>query len=1060
MVGLWGCACFFSKVQAQSSGQGAPVAVVTPDFLLRVWDTDAGLPHGTVTSIAQTPEGYLWVGTANGGLVRFDGERFVNFDPVKFPALKSLQVKKLLVDKQGTLWISMVDGNVLSYRAGKFHTEFQDMRIPPSGLADVVKSEKDEVVLISDSGVMSRGLRVGEMYQWETISAEDAMPTSGVAVDAEGGIWYRTKKHSLGRLSGRDFSKMPAPTPPLGAHINTLLADGKGQIWLGTERGLAVWNGTIFSEIKLPEEITDQGVLQLAASVDGGLWVRTRGQFLKYLAGKWTAIGSWESPLVSKLREIGMFPERGGGLWVSSYGQGLWHIAKAGRVVKVTEKDGLPNHWFECWYQDREGNVWVGLTGSGLVRIRPQLFHPVWPSDKARYQAPSSICEDAGGTMWFGTTGKAVLSWKAGKLAAITPPATAVRGIEFVVWPHDAGGLWVGSQHVGLLNFAGQKFEAPFPSSEIGDVAHVLYTDRAGALWIGNGYGLFRWSGGLLKKFNLEENFTAAFVLAITEDQAGDIWIGTALGELRRYRNGRFETFRPLDSPTDEAAVATAAAHPVGKRWTGVLYGGERFWALHADSAGVIWVGTLGGGLLRFEKGHFTRFTLRDGLPSEHVSQILEDDQGELWLGTRKGIVRVSKSELSAGRPNFITYGKADGLPALECSEGNQPACWRSRDGRLWFSTAKGVAWVDPKRVPHNPLIPTVILEGMMVDGQEMISEGVIPNVLSVPAGHHHVEFNFTALSFTSPEGMQFKWRLTGLEQEWKTGENVRKVTYPFVPAGDYQFQVQACNNDGVWNPTPTGLKLAVLPYFWQTSIFRIGAIGGSLFAILGAGLFVQRRRHQARLRLLERQHALERERTRIARDIHDQVGANLTKVGKLNESLMRHFPHTDPHRPALQNMADTTREIVRTMDEIVWAVNPRNDTLENVVNYIVHYAEEFLGSSGVACELDVPFVFPSQPVTAEVRHNLFMAVREVLNNSIKSGKPKRVLVKLAMSGNGLSVSLSDDGCGFDPSQLVGGRNGLDNLKKRMEAVNGSFALESEPGRGTLVSLSVPIHEA
>jgi ligand-binding sensor domain-containing protein/signal transduction histidine kinase len=1045
-----------SAAHAQSEG---PVEAVNPDYLLRVWDADSGLPHGTVTSIAQTPDGYLWVGTASGGLARFDGEQFVSLGPVDDPALKSLKVKKLIVDARGTLWVSMVDGNVLSYRRGKFHTEFQETRIPPSGLATVLEGEEGDVLLISDSGGMRRGRDSEEGYRWEIITPQEALASSGVGLDRERMLWYRTKNHSVGRMRVRDSQQLSRPTLPSGLRVNALTADREQRIWLGTSNGLAMWNGSAFDEIPLPAESQDQAVMQVAPADDGAMWMRTGGGFLKYDAGKWLIPGPWKGPPISRMREIGLFPDREGGLWISSYGQGLWHIDSGGRTVEVDWKDGLPNKRIECWYEDREGNVWVGLTGSGLVRVRPPVFHTVWPRESMRYQAASSICEDAAGVMWFGTTGNTILSWKDEILKAHTPPAGVVRGLEFVVWPHATEGLWVGSQHVGLLHFNGRDFKAPFPPAEISAVAHVLYMDRKGALWIGNGFGLFCWSEGRLKSFGPAENFTAAFVLSITEDKNGDLWVGTALGELRRYRDGRFETFRPADSLTDEAAVATAAAHPVGERWIDVLFGGERFWALHADADGVIWIGTLGGGLLRFENGRFTRFTPRDGLPSEHVSQILEDDEGQLWLGTRKGIARVRKSGLAAGSPDFITYGKADGLPALECSEGNQPACWRGRDGRLWFSTVKGVAWVDPKTVPHNPLLPPVMLEGLLVDGQEMLQNRKTPNSLIVPAGNHHVEFKFTALSFTSPEGMRFKWRLAGLEQVWKTGMNTRKVTYPFVPAGNYQFQVQACNNDGVWNPVPTVLALEVLPYFWQRPAFRIAAVALILVLLLALGLYLQRRRHQARLRIVERQHALERERTRIARDIHDQVGANLTKVGKLNEALIRNFPASDPHHPVILTMADTTREIVRTMDEIVWAVNPRNDTLDNVVNYIVHYAEEFLGSSGVACELDVPFVFPSRPVTAEVRHNLFMAVREALNNSVKSGQPTRVIVKLAMTGQALSVALADDGCGFDPSRLTGHRNGLENLRKRMEAVSGSFLLESAPGQGTQVTLTVPIHE-
>jgi signal transduction histidine kinase len=331
---------------------------------------------------------------------------------------------------------------------------------------------------------------------------------------------------------------------------------------------------------------------------------------------------------------------------------------------------------------------------------------------------------------------------------------------------------------------------------------------------------------------------------------------------------------------------------------------------------------------------------------------------------------------------------------------------------------------------------------------------------LRVPAGQHYLEFKFTALSLTAPDKVRFKWRLLGLEHDWKAGGEVRAVSYPFLPPGEYKFEVQACNNDGVWNEAGAAVALTVLPFFWQTWWFKLVSAIIAVLLLLGAVLSAQKRRHRTQMQILERQHALEKERTRIARDIHDQVGANLTKIGRLGEFLDRQSAVAEPHKPVLQTMADTTREIVRTMDEIVWAVNPRNDTLENVVNYLVHYSEEFLGSSGVACTLDVPLVFSSRPVSAEVRHNLFMAVREALNNSIKHGHPTRVHVQLAVTEDKLTVCLEDDGRGFDPASPAAGRNGLVNMRNRLESVGGRFELASGPARGTCIHMSVPVHHA
>ena len=275
----------------------------------------------------------------------------------------------------------------------------------------------------------------------------------------------------------------------------------------------------------------------------------------------------------------------------------------------------------------------------------------------------------------------------------------------------------------------------------------------------------------------------------------------------------------------------------------------------------------------------------REDLPSEHVSQILEDDAGHLWLGTRAGIVRVRKRELNefaaGGKtlPTFVTYGKFDGLPALECSGGSQPNCWRSRNGRLWFTTVKGAVWVDPGKLRPNRLPPPVRVEEVWVDGKSLTAQGVpgahliseLPRKIRITAGRHYFEFKFCALSFTSPDKVKFKWRLAGLENDWVNGGDHRAASYSFIPPGDYQFEVRACNNDGVWNDTPAAVGLTVLPYFWQTWWFKL-AVALVAAAVLLTIYFVR----IARLR------ALETLRLRIARDLHDEVGANLGSISLL----------------------------------------------------------------------------------------------------------------------------------------------------------------------------------
>jgi len=1050
------------------------------DFLVQVWNADEGLPHSTVTSIAQTPDGYLWLGTLLGGGSRFDGHRFVNFHPGNTPELRSMEIQKLLVDPQGTLWIGTVEGALISYRDGRFRFERQDTETPCTWHSSVVSSGSNSVILSSYYGWLFRGTQVNGTNRWETIQTPDAMMGVSPCADSQGRIWYQKQDGQLGQIEGNQFVSATNLTGLDSQRINTLVADTEGRLWIGTDKGLELWCGKKFMNMLPTNGESELKVQQIAACRDGSMWVQTDHELLKWREQQWVArVRNWEgsesetstfsqSPIANPARRL--LADSRGGLWVLHYGVGLWHVDASGQLSRVLQAQGLPNALEECWLEDREGNMWLGLNGGGLASVRRRIFHTT-PLTENRVIA-HSICEDPTGAMWFGTSGNTVLRWRDGEFNRFTAPTETFAGFDTVVFPGDAGKLWVGNVQNGVLLLENEKFSRPFPATDIGTVARVIYQDHLGRVWIGSEFGLFCWEQGKLKSFTAADGFPSAYVMAITEDAAGAIWIGTSLGELRRYQAGKFTNYRPPDTLTDAAAFAASAmADPMKDRNRGTLSGGERFWALYADEAGVIWIGSLGGGLLRFADGKFTRYTARDGLPNEHVSQILEDQRGWLWLGTRCGIVRVRKSELNQfarGETHFVsftTYGKVDGLPTAECSGGGQPACWRSQNGRLWFATVKGAVWTDPSETYLNSVPPPVVIEEISVDGRRVAEPGQpvrspvipLPDQVSISPGRHYLNFKFTALSLTSPDKVRFKWRLAGLEPDWSRESEERSVSYSFVPPGSYDFQVQACNNDGVWNETGSAIKLTVLPYFWQTWWFRMGTGLGLLGMILGGALNVQRRRYRSRMQVLERQHALERERTRIARDIHDEVGAKLTKISRLTELLDRQSAVAPPYQSALGAVADTTRNLVRIMDEIVWAVNPRNDTLENMVNYLVHYTEEFLGHTGVQCELKVPFEIPVVPVSAEVRHNLFMATQEALNNAVKHGRPAHIRLSVVVVGDRITLSLEDDGCGFNSDTKPSGRNGLENIRQRIESVGGRFHLTSAPGAGTRIQFEVAL---
>ena len=446
------------------------------------------------------------------------------------------------------------------------------------------------------------------------------------------------------------------------------------------------------------------------------------------------------------------------------------------------------------------------------------------------------------------------------------------------------------------------------------------------------------------------------------------------------------------------------------------------------------------------------------------IGHIEADERGFFWLSSYDGILRASEKDLNrcangeiAAVP-FLTYGINEGLPTLECSEGLQPAGGKTADGRLWFPTAKGLVVVDPAGVCINRQPPPVRIEEMRVDDKK-VADGDDVRPLKVPPGRHRLEFAYTGLSFVAPEKVRFKCRLNGFEPDWADVGTKRVATYNYIPPGNYSFQVIACNNDGVWNETGASLKFEMLPYFWQTTWFHV--LGGVATVLVASAVvwFDTRRRMRRKLERAERQRDIERERSRIAKDIHDDLGASLTLIAMLSQSYRGEMQLPEFITKNFDRIFANARKLTSAMDEIVWAVNPRHDRLDSLANYLSRFAYEYLSVAEIRFRLNFPLDLPTQPVAAEVRHNLFLAFKEALHNIVKHAAANEVRVELRLDAAQLTLQVADDGSGFGtgtPAGRITCGNGLANMQQRLEEIGGVCEIQSEPGRGTTVTFIVP----
>jgi len=1031
-----------------------PSPAASDHFLVDVWDREAGMPSSSITSLAQTPEGYIWIGTYNG-LVRFDGVRFVSFDPFNTPELEHEHVRYLYTDGEGTLWINTFNGSMTTWRNGVFTRETNW----PSGLGEMIGSHSNQVLFATSSSVLERQGGPGEPGHWRTIKAEGGLLGHVACEDGAGEIWYVTADHGLGRVRGdaseliQDGSGLPAD------RVNCLAVDPAGHLWVGTEAGLARWADDHF-ENQTPPDPKPLGVTFLTFNQRGDCWVYANGHLRLCRDRAWVAEATaWQDLPKASAPTISAHRDAAGNTWFCHYGNGMLWVGTNGVMRTVTGGDGLPGNRIICWLQDHEGNVWVGADHGGLARIRERQFNVINPGNDAVSKVAMTVCEDAQGAVWMGSSGGGLTRWLDGATTRYPLASLENKGLVFSMYPDaQPGSFWLSADNEDLCHF--DNGEITRPEWSVHGVKSIL-RDRSGRLWLGMRDGLACYADGSLKHLGAREGFRRTDVRALAQDKEGTVWAGTG--------NGRLYRFGP---PGDNSgAVATGEAYRVPDRW-----GGQPIWSLYADPQGTIWVGTFRGGLLRFKNGQFTRFMAAQGLPNDVICQILPDHQGNLWLGSYGGIFRASRVDLNAyaeGRADsvaWVTYGRLDGLPTLECSGGYQPSAWQGNDGRLWFATLKGLVSVQPRGMINDRPVPAVILEEVVADGKVVARPvqtaqlaGIGRANVVIGPGKHYVEFRFTGLSFSAPEQVRFRYRLRELDNLWVEAGTRRSAQYSFLRPGDYHFEVSACNNEGLWNPTVASLTLRIEPHLWETWWFLLGLgifLAGGV-ALVARTLFTRKLRRQ--MELLEQQQAVERDRARIARDIHDDLGAGLTQIALLTELTRRASPEALPGR--LNQISETARELTGAMDEIVWAVNPQNDTLDGFAIYLCKFGQEYLSVAGIRCRLDVPVQLPSVALPAETRHHLFLAVKETLHNIVKHAQASEVWLKLSVSEAGLTVVVQDNGRGFGDGSANGGMpvigrlasgNGLPNLAQRLATIGGQACLTSGQGGGVRVELTAP----
>ena len=557
-------------------------------------------------------------------------------------------------------------------------------------------------------------------------------------------------------------------------------------------------------------------------------------------------------------------------------------------------------------------------------------------------------------------------------------------------------------------------------------------------MWAGFASGpVLRLKRGGCESFGPEQGYHGTHAQAFGQDRQGNVWIGTRSGEVYRYAQGRFQLVDPgLEEPL-----------------RGVL-------SILGDEEGNVWIGTAGQGLLVHRHNRFILLGRENGLPDAHLPQMLDDGLGRLWFGTSRMIFSAAAADLLACVDGVrrttptTTYGSDDGVSLFYAAGQRQPCVWKTQDGRLNFLGRKGLVVHEPSPSKPTRPPPGVFIDGVWLDEKEVVSTGP----LDVSAHIQSIRIHFTVPSLRHSNEIRFRYRLKGADAEWTDNSSQRFVIYPRPVPGRHRFEVAAANDREGWQAVQAALIIHVHPFWWERTSLRVA---GALVAALALGLVVRsgtQRRLRTRMLAIDQENRVEQERARIARDLHDGLGAGLTEAGLLAAELRQDAAQGVDTSPQTLQLGERIHTLARELDEAVWAVSPRHDNLKSLCGYLCDYALEHFRHSTIRCLLEVDGVFPDISIAPHVRHQLFMVVKESLNNVVKHSRAANVGLSIRMLGRTLHIRISDDGVSFDPStESRTTRSGFINMRERMEEIGGQWFVEAQPGHGTTVRLTLPL---
>jgi signal transduction histidine kinase/ligand-binding sensor domain-containing protein len=932
-----------------------------------------------------------------------------------------------------------------------------------------------------------------------------------VVQDSRGYLWLATEA-GLARFDGRSFREfaLPAASLDYGYNIRALaIADPAALVMLPAGGGVLRLRDGVFSPHPVNRWVGGRSLVELFPEPSGALWLGTAdGDLVRWMDGRATTFGRAEGvnrrganfsfaidgtghtwiaggeflcqydrgrliPFPQKLGSgLLIAPSRSGGLWISTADK-LWKWDRAGLVAySPAPLWPFPTSAIQQMYEDSRGVLWIASRRYGLYRfVHGQLVHQPTSS-----QILTSVIEDAEGDIWVTSDGGGISEIRRKTFVTIDASDGLLDGTSSSVCVDSAGVIWCADRGGGVAQYAGGRAEiVPGPREAEPFYANTVCSGKAGDIWVGAVSGLYRISAKLPRQIEpAAPQLRDVHLLFCARD--GDLWVASG-NRLGYFQNDTYHPLAAAEGFSGQKRPSAIAQDPSGTIWVAVdrelfvLAGGrlvrrvarEQFpgghiHALDIAADGEIWIGTARG-LVLMRGGLLRCFLTTDGLEDNLITQVLEDGRGRLWLGGRRGFFHVAIRDLQAvadGRATTVVstpFGTDEGLVGAAPISVCQPAVWRAADGRLWFATYLGVVGLDPAEATLARPAPPVFLDQVLVDNRASVPAAD----LRVPSGNHSLQFLILAPSFIAPEKVQLRHRLIGYDTDWIDSGSERLARYSWLPPGRYVLQVAARHWDGVWGPAAAIQTINVVPTWWQTWWGRSGALLVFTGLVIFVARYLSQRKLKLRLRRLEQEHALEKERARIARNLHDELGTGLSQLGMLAHRLKRRCRWPELGL-GLGQLAAKTRRLASELESIVWTVSPKNDSLASFAVFLIRFAYDFFEDTDIACIVRGAEAIPPCVLAPDIQHQLLAVTKEALNNALKYSGASQIIITLCFLRGRFELSIADNGAGFSPDAAEHAeRNGLSNMRARIQEIGGQLRIESSPQRGTVLTIRVPM---